>query len=73
MEKTISTNTLDVITFILVIVGALNWLLVGLGIFFSANLNLVNLILGSIPTLEAIVYLLVGISAIYLVVKMLMK
>jgi uncharacterized protein len=73
MEKTISTNTLDVISFILVIVGALNWLLVGLGIFFSANLNLVNLLLGSIPTLEAIVYLLVGISAIYLVIKMLMK
>lgn len=57
-------NALTMIAGILVLIGALNWGLVGLGAFLGINLNLVNLILGSIPTLEWIVYLLVGISAI---------
>ena len=57
-------NALTMIAGILVLIGALNWGLVGLGAFLGVNLNLVNLILGSIPTLEWIVYLLVGISAI---------
>lgn len=51
----------------LVYIGAINWLLVGLGYFFRANLNIVNLILGSVPVLEAIVYILVGLSALYLI------
>lgn len=50
---------LDWVTRILVVVGALNWGLVALGY------NLVNLILGSVPVLENIVYGLVGIAAIY--------
>jgi uncharacterized protein len=41
-------------------VGALNWGLVG---FF--DFNLVNAILGSMPTLERVVYALVGLSALY--------
>ncbi len=49
---------------ILVIVGALNWGLVGVGMFLGSNLNLVNMILGSIPVLEAVVYVLVGVSAV---------
>ena len=49
-----------VVTFILVVVGALNWGLVGL-----FNFNLVNLIFGTIPWLEKLVYILVGLSAIY--------
>ncbi len=49
---------------LLVIVGGLNWGLVGLGSFLGMNLNVVNLILGSIPTLENVVYLLVGASAV---------
>jgi uncharacterized protein len=49
-----------VVTFILVVVGALNWGLVGL-----FNFNLVNLIFGTIPWLERLVYILVGLSAIY--------
>ncbi|MEI7765590.1 MAG: DUF378 domain-containing protein [bacterium] len=53
---------------ILVIVGGVNWGLVGVGMFFGgANWNVVNLILGSMPTLEAIVYVLVGVSAIMMV------
>ncbi len=52
---------LHMISFILVIVGGVNWGLVGLFKF-----NLVELILGSVPTLEMIVYVLVGASAVYL-------
>lgn len=49
---------------ILVIVGAINWGLVGLGDFMGQNWNVVNLVLGSWPTLEWIVYILVGIAGI---------
>lgn len=49
---------------ILTVVGAINWGLVGLGGFLDTNLNLVNLIFGSLPTLEWVVYLLVGVSGI---------
>lgn len=49
----------------LVIVGALNWGLVGLsGLLGMGNWNLVNLILGSLPLLENLVYLLVGLSGV---------
>jgi uncharacterized protein len=53
------------LAWILVIIGALNWGLVGLGaIFGGGNWNLVNLVFGNVPNLEAIVYLLVGVSAV---------
>lgn len=44
----------------LVIVGALNWGLIG---FF--NYNLVSMVFGSWPMLEKLIYILVGLSAIY--------
>lgn len=47
------------VALLLTIVGGLNWLLVG-----AFGFNLVNAILGSIPILEKIVYILVGISAL---------
>ncbi len=54
------------IAWILTLIGALNWGLIGIGYFFSANWNVVNLILNLIPGnvmwLEAVVYILVGIS-----------
>ena len=50
---------------ILLIVGGLNWLLVGVGAFAGGNWNVVSLILGSIPSLEALVYILVGLAAVY--------
>lgn len=53
-------SVLDWIGYVLVIVGALNWGLVG-----AFNFNLVNAILGSLPTVERVVYILVGIAAIY--------
>jgi len=48
----------------LTVIGALNWGLIGLGAFFSSNWNVINLLVGQIPYAEAIVYLLVGISAV---------
>jgi hypothetical protein len=50
---------------ILVIVGALNWGLVGL-----LDLNVVNMVLGSIAGLEKIVYILVGLSGVLALVNM---
>ena len=49
---------------ILVIVGALNWLLVGLGMFFNGEWNVVHMIFGSLEWLEAVVYILVGIAGV---------
>ena len=59
---------LHAIAFILVIVGGLNWGLIALGNWMGSNLNVVNLILGSYPMIENLVYLLVGISAIVLLI-----
>jgi uncharacterized membrane protein YuzA (DUF378 family) len=57
-----------VVSFILLAIGGLNWGLVGLGIWFGGNWNVVQLILGSWPWLEALVYVLVGIATIVLLV-----
>ena len=55
-------NVWDWIALVLVIVGSVNWGLVGLFDF-----NLVELVLGSIPYLVTVVYLLVGLSGLYLI------
>lgn len=55
-------NTVDWIAAVLVIIGGLNWGLVGLFSF-----DLVEAILGSIPVLQRIVYVLVGLSALYMI------
>lgn len=53
-----------VIAYALIIIGALNWGLIGLGLLLGkGDWNVVRLILGS-STAEAVVYLLVGIGAI---------
>jgi uncharacterized membrane protein YuzA (DUF378 family) len=49
---------------ILLIIGGLNWGLVGLGMLLGKDLNVVNMILGSWPTVEGVVYVLVGLSAV---------
>ena len=61
-------KNLQLITWILVIVGGINWGLVGLGGVLGSDLNLVNMLLGSWPMVESIVYVLVGLSAVYQVV-----
>jgi uncharacterized membrane protein YuzA (DUF378 family) len=55
-------NTADWIALLLVIIGGLNWGLVGL-----FNLDLVQLIFGSIEILQRIIYIVVGLSAVYLI------
>lgn len=55
---------LDYLTMLLVIVGALNWGLVGLGGFAGGDWNLVALVLGAVPSVENLVYLLVGLAGI---------
>lgn len=51
---------LGMITLILLIVGGINWGLVGL-----FDMNLVTMIFGSMPILVTVVYVLVGLSALY--------
>jgi uncharacterized protein len=59
-------KVLHVIAFILVVVGGLNWGLVGLGHFGAADWNVVGMLLGGWPDVEAVVYILVGVSALWL-------
>lgn len=61
-------KALHMVAFLLAMVGALNWGLVGIGGFMGSNLNVVNLILGGMPQVEWIVYVLVGLSAVYIAV-----
>ena len=58
-------KNLHFVAWILVIVGGLNWLLIGLGGFIGANWNVVGIIFGSWPQVEWLVYILVGLSAVY--------
>jgi hypothetical protein len=64
-EGRVRANYLDWTSLVLVVVGAINWGLVGLGGFVGANWNLVNLVFGSIPLIENLVYLLVGLAGLY--------
>ena len=52
-------HIVKIITFVLVLVGALNW-----GLFGAFGIDLVALIFGDMTLLSRIVYILVGISAI---------
>ena len=62
-------SSIGLVSYILVAVGALNWGLIGLGRFMGQDLDVVNMILGSLPDLEAIVYILVGLSGIWMLMK----
>lgn len=50
------------VAFVLVVIGGLN---VGLS---TLGFNVVNMVLGGLPTFEKVVYILVGLSAAFLVV-----
>lgn len=54
-------NALGKIAWVLVVVGGINWGLVG-----AFDWNLVTKLLGSWPMVESIVYVLVGLSALVL-------
>jgi len=61
-------NVLGWIALILVIIGGLNWGLVGLFSF-----NLVTAIFGTMTLISRIVYILVGLAAIYMLILALGK
>jgi uncharacterized membrane protein YuzA (DUF378 family) len=55
-------NGIDWLALVLVIVGGLNWGLVG-----AFDYNLVDSIFGEGSTISRVVYVLVGLSAVYLI------
>jgi len=57
-------TSLDWLALILVIIGGLNWGLVGL-----FNFNLVATIFGDMSALSRIIYTLVGLSGLYLLLS----
>jgi uncharacterized membrane protein YuzA (DUF378 family) len=67
MVKQFKMNVVDWAAIAVLVVGAINWGLVGIAHFVDAsmNTNVVNLLLGSIPELEFAVYLLVGLAGLY--------
>lgn len=58
-------SSLDWVTSILTIVGGVNWGLVG-----AFNYNLVDTVFGVESTITRIIYVLVGLSALWMVMMM---
>jgi len=69
MVKQFKMNVVDWTAIALIVVGAINWGLVGIAHFVdaAANWNLVNILLGGIPELEFAVYAVVGLAGLYTV------
>jgi uncharacterized membrane protein YuzA (DUF378 family) len=63
-EGRLRVNYVDWISLALVIIGAINWGLVGIGGFLDANWNVVALLLGT-GAIADVVYLLVGLAGLY--------
>ena len=55
-------NVFDYIVLVLVIIGAVNWGLIG---FFG--FDLVNVIFGNMTLLSRIIYAVIGLSGLYLI------
>lgn len=55
-------KALHMVTWILLVIGGLNWLLV------AFDWNLVEKLVGSWPAVQKLVYILVGLSAVYEIV-----
>ncbi len=53
-------KAIDVVAAVLLIVGGLNW-----GLFGAVHFDLVATVLGDYSALSRVVYILVGISAVY--------
>ena len=58
-------KVLDWVSLVLVIIGGLNWALVGL-----LNFDLVATILGDMSVLSRVVYVVVGLAAVYVLVSL---
>lgn len=62
-------KSIHAVSFLLVIIGAINWGLVGFGTLMGNDMNawnVVHVLLGAWPQVESIVYVLVGASAVVL-------
>lgn len=59
---------LCMVSFILMIIGAINW-----GLYGLLGMNLVEMLLGGIPILATITYGLIGASGLYAVYGMITK
>lgn len=66
-EKAMKMNALDKLSYVLVVIGGLNWGLVG---FFEYNL--VDELFGAGDTITRVVYGAVGVAALYMLYTMLM-
>ncbi len=54
------------ITFILLIIGGLNWLMVGgADLFYGQQFDIVQWLFGAWPLVVSLIYVLVGLSAVY--------
>lgn len=59
-------SLLSTVACLLVVVGALNWGLVGLGwLAGGADWNVVHMLVGQWMQVEAVVYVLVGLAGVY--------
>jgi uncharacterized membrane protein YuzA (DUF378 family) len=58
-------SAVDSVVGVILIIGGLNWGLVG-----ALDVNLVTLVLGGMPMLVSSVYVIVGLSAVYMAYKM---
>ncbi|MFC1626713.1 DUF378 domain-containing protein [Patescibacteria group bacterium] len=56
-----SIKLFHMVAFIFVCIGGLNWGLIG-----SFDINLLTLLFGEAPQIEKLLYILIGISAVYL-------
>lgn len=61
-------SNLDTIALVLVLIGALNWGLVGL-----FNFDIVLAIFEGVPILVKLVYILIGLSAVFLIYQVTQK
>ena len=57
-------SLLDTVALVLIIVGGLNWGLVGI-----LDFNLVSALFGDMSAVSRIVYVLVGLSAVYMLLS----
>ena len=57
---------MSLIVKVLLVIGGVNWGLVGLGMLMNKGMewNVVNMLLGTWPKVEAVVYLLVGVAGL---------
>lgn len=56
-------KVIHMVAFILVIVGGINW-----GLFGAFGLDLIEVLFGGLPTIAELLYILVGVAAVYLAV-----